>query len=63
MISISKTLFTSADTAILKQLEKLPKCSYYLEHNGHIFNNVAEIGDNKLIQIHFRMLGGKGGNF
>lgn len=61
MISIRRTLFTSADTDVIEQIEKLPKSCYYLEHNGRIYNNFAEIGNNKLIQLHFRMSGGKGG--
>lgn len=63
MISIRRSLFTSADTDVIKQIEQLPSGCYYLEHDGHVYNNVSEIGANKLIQLHFRMPGGKGGDF
>ena len=55
-------LFTLADHDIVAKILQLPEEIYFLESNGRIYHSIDEVSDeNKLIQLHFRSLGGKGG--
>lgn len=60
-MNIIQTIFTLGDVDIIENIKRLPSEYYYLEHGGRVYNTLEEIGSGKLIQLHFRMCGGKGG--
>jgi hypothetical protein len=54
-------LFTLAEKNLVEKIKELPKELYFLEWNGSVYQSCEEIGEGKLIQLHFRSCGGKGG--
>uniref|UniRef100_A0A915D124 Sde2 N-terminal ubiquitin domain-containing protein n=1 Tax=Ditylenchus dipsaci TaxID=166011 RepID=A0A915D124_9BILA len=59
--NVRRSIFTADEVSFVNQITQLPTELYYLESHGKIYKTVEEIGPGKLIQIHFRCLGGKGG--
>ncbi|KAL3083100.1 hypothetical protein niasHS_010902 [Heterodera schachtii] len=59
MVSIN--FFTKSDIESVNFINHLPEKLYFLESDGQVFHNLDDIDDGKLIQLHFRACGGKGG--
>uniref|UniRef100_A0A914HKL5 Sde2 N-terminal ubiquitin domain-containing protein n=1 Tax=Globodera rostochiensis TaxID=31243 RepID=A0A914HKL5_GLORO len=53
--------FTKSDKKSVKFVNELPRELYFLECDGQVFHNLSDIDDGKLVQLHFRVCGGKGG--
>jgi hypothetical protein len=56
-----RSLFTHDDEEMVAFVDTLPRDAYFLESDGRVCENLDAIPNGKLIAIHFRMCGGKGG--
>jgi hypothetical protein len=58
----TKNFFTTQEEDMVEFVNSLPSDAYFLECDGRVCEEaLCSIGSDKLIQIHFRMCGGKGG--
>nr|CAD2145619.1 unnamed protein product [Meloidogyne enterolobii] len=53
--------FTHDDNAMVNMVNSLPPEAYFLECDGSVHEELGTIQKGKLIQLHFRLCGGKGG--
>ncbi|KAL7073117.1 hypothetical protein ACQ4LE_007574 [Meloidogyne hapla] len=53
--------FTHDDNAMVDMVNSLPPDAYFLECDGSVHDGLGTIQKGKLIQLHFRLCGGKGG--
>uniref|UniRef100_A0A915MVE4 Sde2 N-terminal ubiquitin domain-containing protein n=1 Tax=Meloidogyne javanica TaxID=6303 RepID=A0A915MVE4_MELJA len=53
--------FTHDDNAMVNMVNSLPPETYFLECDGSVHEELGTIQKGKLIQLHFRLCGGKGG--
>jgi len=62
-----RPLFTLRDTDVVERIRKLPPACYYLVFDKRVYEDLDELGaaikndKDKLIQLLFRLVGGKGG--
>ncbi|CAK5024940.1 unnamed protein product [Meloidogyne enterolobii] len=55
--------FTHDDNAMVNMVNSLPPEAYFLECDGSVHEELGTIQKGKLIQLHFRLCGGKGGYY
>ena len=62
IVQFISDMYFSADDSRLRELhDQIPATEFYLTSGGKRLNSLNDVNSNDLVQVHFKLLGGKGG--